>query len=217
MRPGPFPIVLGQTRLSDLVRWGGGFTARANASAVIITRMPTDSTREANAEFERLARMSRQEMTESEYTKFQTQLSEEKNVFRVDMTPRENDKDKSKLPPPTDPLLQAGDIVRVNPLVLSVRVEGEVQHPGLVDYVDGGSLGTYLDAAGGLTQRAAGGAIRVSRSQTGQVIPATSVRDIQPGDFIWVPERRDIDAWTIFRDVITIAAQLAVIVVAFRR
>jgi len=211
MRPGSYPITLGQSRLSELVRWGGGFTPMANAAAVILVRVPTDSAGKANAEFERLARMSRQEMTESEYAKFETRLSEQKNVFRVDMTPPREDR------PATDPLLAGGDIVRVNPLVLSVRVEGEVRHPGLVDYVSGGSLGNYIDSAGGFTERAATGAVRVSRSLTGQVIPAASVRDIQPGDFIWVPERRDIEAWNIFRDVITVAAQLAVVVVAFRR
>jgi hypothetical protein len=38
------------------------------------------------------------------------------------------------------------------------------------------------------------------------------LKGVLPGDFIWVPERRDIEAWTAFRDIVTVVGQVAVII-----
>ena len=97
------------------------------------------------------------------------------------------------------------------------RIEGEVRRPGFVDYTPGRSLSEYIDMAGGYTDRASRRAVRVSRSLTGQVIPARSLKALQPGDFIWVPERRDVDAWGVFRDVVTVGGQIAVIIFTLSR
>src|SRR5262249_53912406 len=145
------------------------------------------------------------------YAVFQTKLAERKNSFRVDFDRmQKNGKD-------VDPLLQSGDLVRVDELVPSVRVEGEVRRPGYVEFTPGRSFGDYVDLAGGYTGRAARGKVQVSRSVTGQVLPASSAQTIGPGDFIWVPERRDIDAWQVFRDIVAVGGQIAVIVLAAKK
>jgi protein involved in polysaccharide export with SLBB domain len=206
-RPGTYPIVVGRDRLSDLLRWADGLSPRANRSAVHLLR-PLEGVRETDPEFERLVRLSRAEMTESEYAVFQTKLSERRNSFRVDLDRIERDGAE------VDPLLRETDIIRVDPIVHSVRVEGQVRRPGLVEYLPGRSVEDYVRLAGGYTNRASKSTVRVSRSVTGQVFPAKGVSAIQLGDFIWVPERRDIDAWAIFRDIVALAGQVAVIVVA---
>jgi protein involved in polysaccharide export with SLBB domain len=180
----------------------------ANRSSIYLVRASDDVG--PDVEFDRLLRLSRSEMTESEHTAFRTRLAERKNVFRVDY--EQLIKPKSDV----DPLLRAGDLVRVEPLLLSVRVDGEVKRPGLVEYAPRRKWSTYIELVGGFTDRAAIGAVRVSRSGTGQVIKAATAREIQPGDFIWVPERHDLDAWALFKDIVTIAAQLSVIVLAVR-
>jgi hypothetical protein len=43
------------------------------------------------------------------------------------------------------------------------------------------------------------------------------VRDLKPGDTVWVPEARETDYWTLVRDIISLAAQVAVVIVAVRR
>jgi protein involved in polysaccharide export with SLBB domain len=208
VHPGTYPIELGKDRLSDLLRWTGGFRPMANRSSIYLVRASDDVG--PDVEFDRLLRLSRSEMTESEHTAFRTRLAERKNVFRVDY--EQLIKPKSDV----DPLLRAGDLVRVEPLLLSVRVDGEVKRPGLVEYAPRRKWSTYIELVGGFTDRAAIGAVRVSRSGTGQVIKAATAREIQPGDFIWVPERHDLDAWVLFKDIVTIAAQLSVIVLAVR-
>jgi protein involved in polysaccharide export with SLBB domain len=63
-KPGSYPIVLGRDRFSDLIRWAGGFLPEANRSAIHLIREPVSNT-DRDPEFDRLARLSRQEMTES--------------------------------------------------------------------------------------------------------------------------------------------------------
>ena len=210
VRPGAYPIQVGHDHLGDVIGWAGGLSPRANRAAVHLIRSVGGST-DTDPEFDRLVRLSRADMTESEYAVFQTKLSERRNSFRVDFDRVQRGGEK------LDPLLREEDVIRVDPMVLSVRVEGQVRNPGLVEYRAGRSLDEYVHLAGGYTDRASSGSIRVSRSLTGQVIPAKGLKGIEAGDFVWVPERRDIPKWQIFRDVLTVAGQVALIVVAVRR
>ncbi len=204
VRPGSFPIVPGRDRLSDLVGWAAGFSPQANREALHLVR-ETAAIGEANPEFDRLVRLSRTEMTESEYAKLETNLAERKNSFRVDWT-------RLRAGSSTDPLLADGDVIRVERFVPTVRIEGQVKRPGFVDYSAGRSLQDYVQLAGGFTERAARTSVRVSRSMSGQIISARSLRSVQPGDFIWVPERSDVDAWSVLRDLVTVTGQVAVII-----
>ena len=208
-RPGSYPIVPGRDRLSDLIRWASGFRPQANREAVHLVRESGIST-DKDPAFDRLVRLSRNEMTESEYTKLETILAERKNSFRVDWT-------RLQAGSATDPLLQDADVIRVERFVPTVRIEGQVKRPGLVDYAPGRGLAEYIQLAGGFTERSARNSIRVSRSLTGQIIPARSLRIVQPGDFVWVPERRDVDAWSAFRDIVTVAGQFAVVIFTLSR
>lgn len=209
-QPGSYPIIPGRDRLSDLVHWAGGFRPVANSAAIHLLR-ETAGTDEKDPELDRLARLSRNEMTESEYTVLETKLALRKNSFRIDWGRVQGGR------PDVDPLLQDGDLIRVDRLVKTVRVEGQVKRPGYVDFATGRSLGEYIQLAGGFTERSARSSVRVSRALTGQVIPARSLRNIQPGDFIWVPERRDVDAWGVFRDIATVTGQVAVIIFTLGR
>ena len=208
-RPGSYPIVPGRDRLSDLVRWCGGFLPQANREAVHLVRAGGPGP-EADPDFDRLVRLSRNDMTESEYAKLETNLAQRKNSFRLDWT-------RLQAGSATDPLLQDADVIRIDRFVPTVRIEGQVRRPGFVDYAAGRELGDYITLAGGFTDRSASNSIRVSRGLTGQIIPARSLKSVQPGDFIWVPERRDADAWGAFRDIVTVAGQVAVVIFTLSR
>lgn len=208
-RPGTYPIVPGRDRLSDLVRWAGGFRPTANRASVRLTR-ETVVAEEHDPELDRLSRLSRNEMTVSEYTKLETKLAERSNSFRIDW---------NQVQPgsATDPLLQRRDLIQIDRFVPTVRVEGQVKRPGYVDYAPGRDLSDYVQLAGGFTERSARTSIRVSRAVTGQILPARGLKAVLPGDFIWVPERRDVDAWSAFRDIITVGGQVALIIFTLSR
>jgi hypothetical protein len=75
----------------------------------------------------------------------------------------------------------------------------------------------YVELAGGFAKKAARGKILITKAVTGQTLRARDVSDVAPGDLIWVPEKKDRDFWLIFRDVVAVAGQVAVIVLATRK
>ncbi len=207
-RPGSYPIVEGRTRLRDLVAAAEGFQPGADLSSLRVHRSSTVAA-EKDPELDRLLRLSRNELTASEYEVLRTKLAGLREDYRVDWARLQ---ENSTL----DLLLRDGDIVRVDRLVSSVRIDGEVRRPGLLNYVRGQSVSDCVAQAGGFTNRAWRGKVRVTRAVTGQTLLAKDVRTLDPGDFIWVPERNDVTAWQQSREVLTALAQVATIVIAIR-
>lgn len=207
--PGVYPLQPGVTHLSDLVRAAGGFGPRADLSAIRIYR-PRPDTGESDIEFERLSRLSRNEMTTSEYDRLRTRLVQRRADFRVDWN-------RLSRVPAEDIALVNGDVVRVDPTVATVRVEGEVRRPGLVRYEPGTTLARYISDAGGFSARSAGNRTLITRAVTGQTLPAREVSSIEPGDMIWVPERPDRSIWQNIGTLIAVSAQVATLIIAVRR
>ena len=58
--------------------------------------------------------------------------------------------------------------------------------------------------------------VRVTRAVTGQTLLARNVHTLDPGDFLWVPERSDRTAWDHFSGLLTTLAQIATVVIAVR-
>lgn len=209
LKPGTYPLEIGKTRLSDLVRYAGGFTDRANLATIRVYREVPGSG-ESDPEFDRLSRLSRAEMTDSEYEKFRTRLAQRRGDFRVDWS-------RLGETPELDIILREGDVVRVDPLIASVRVDGEVRRPGMVAYDPGRTVDEYVRLAGGYSKLAARGKVLITRAVTGQTLRARDVPTVSPADLIWVPERKTVDFWGVFREGLSVAGQIAVIVVATRR
>ncbi len=206
--PGVYPLVTGQSRLSDLVRAAHGFMARADLATIRVFR-PT-RVAETDPEFDRLIKLSRAEMTDTEYEILRAKLAARREDYRVDWFRLEHG-------PELDILLRDGDIVRVDPLIASVRVEGEVRRPGVIEFEPRRTVEEYVRLAGGYSERAAHGKVRVTRSVTGQSLRARDVQAVAPGDLIWVPERPDVTVWQHLQTLIAVAAQVATVIIAVRR
>lgn len=207
--PGVYPLTTGVTRLSDVVKAAGGFLPRADLSGIHVYR-PNPAAGETDTEVDRLSRLSRNEMTSSEYEVLRTRLAQRRPDFRVDWN-------RIARVPESDVVLQDGDVVRVDPIVASVRVDGQVRRPGLVRFAPGASLDEYVANAGGYSNHAARTKTLVTRAVTGQTLPAREVGSLAPGDLIWVPERADRTVWQNFGTLIAVAAQVATIIIAVRK
>jgi protein involved in polysaccharide export with SLBB domain len=205
--PGVYPLVTGQTRLSHLIRAAQGFLPRADLSTIRVYRAARAA--DTDPEFERLIRLGRAEMTDTEYEILRAKLAARREDYRVDWFRLEQS-------PELDILLREGDVVRVDPLIASVRVEGEVLRPGIVEYEPRRGVDAYIRLAGGYAQRADFSKVRVTRSVTGQSLRAKDVGAIAPGDLIWVPEKSDVTLWDHMQTLITVAAQVATVVIAVR-
>jgi protein involved in polysaccharide export with SLBB domain len=186
----------------------GGFQSSADLSAIRLHRR-SPATGEKDPELDRLLRLSRNDLTATEYEILRTKLAGLREVYRVDWARLQSDKD-------LDLLLRHGDTVRVERLLSSIRVDGEVRRPGIITYVPGQSLSDCVRQVGGYTERAWRGKVRVTRAVTGQTLLARGVRSLDPGDFVWVPEKPDVTVWQQARDVLTSLAQVATIIIAIR-
>jgi protein involved in polysaccharide export with SLBB domain len=208
-RPGSFPIVEGRHHLSDLIRAAGGFLPTADLSAIRVhRRSPTAGDRDP--ELERLLRLTREQLSASEYGALRTKQAAVREDYSVDWNRL------AKSPKDLDLLLRDGDMVRVERLVNSIRIDGEVKRPGILTYRPGLGVGDYVRQAGGFTNRAWASRIRVTRAVTGQVLPARDVRSLDPGDFVWVPDRPDRTVWDQSRELLTALAQIATVIIAIR-
>ncbi len=58
--------------------------------------------------------------------------------------------------------------------------------------------------------------MRVTRAGSNQTLLLQDARAIQPGDFIWVPEKRDINFWGVLKDVILVAGSVATVIILLR-
>lgn len=209
-RPGVYPLTGDRLRVSAALAAAGGLTPGAAAHAVLVVRRAGSALEpQRDPEFDRLSRLSRQEMTNTEYLTFRTKLASAQTVYLVDAT--------NLAPNSTrDIELQADDVVLVERLSSSVQVTGVVRHPGLVRYEPGLEGEDYIRLAGGFARGARGGATRVTRAANGQTLPLSDVERIEPGDLIYVPEKPDRNLFATFRDLIVVAGSIATVVIAFR-
>lgn len=207
-RPGTFPIREGRTTLRELVEGSGGVLPSGDLSTLRVHRVAT-LTAGKDPELDRLLRLSRSDLTSSEYEVLRTRLARLREDYSVDWARLQADA-------ALDLKLRDGDLISVDRSILAVRVDGEVRRPGLLNFARGDDVNDYLERAGGLTNRAWRGKIRVTRAVTGQTLLARDVRSLDPGDFIWVPERPDITQWERLKDVLVALAQVATIVIAIR-
>jgi protein involved in polysaccharide export with SLBB domain len=207
--PGPYSIEEGKDRLSTLIERAGGFTAAAARNRIQVFRPPANEG-QRDIEFERLSRLSRSEMTDAEYQVFKTKLASQQAAYVVAFS-QIGQKDKEY-----DVFLRDGDIVIVERESQAVRVAGEVQQPSLIEFLPGRTAEEYIRLAGGFTGRAQRSKVRVTRAGSNQTLLAGDARAIQPGDFIWVPEKRDIDFWSVFKDVILVAGSVATVIILLR-
>jgi protein involved in polysaccharide export with SLBB domain len=206
-RPGVYPIVEGRHHLSDLLAAAGGFLPAADLSAIRVNRRNPE-TSEHDPELDRLLRLSRNELTNTEFEVMRTKLSSLKEDFRVDWNRLAADKTDLDL------ALRDGDLVRVERLVASIRIDGEVRRPGILVYKPGLGIEDYVEQAGGFTDRAWHKRVRITHAVTGQTTLAKGGAALDPGDIIYVPEKRDGNLGQSTQTFLLFAAQIATIALA---
>ncbi|MBI5837559.1 MAG: SLBB domain-containing protein [Candidatus Eisenbacteria bacterium] len=201
--PGEYPIREGHDRLSDAVSWVGGFTPEASLRNVVLTR-DADAALFGDPDLERLRRLTRAEMTETEYFDLKMRTEGHSRLFQVDLS--------RPLAPGSqeDILLRSGDRLTVLPRGRTVRVGGEVARPGLVGFHPGLAPGDYINLAGGFGSRAQKDGVRVIRAGDGLSMPQSAAGNLAPGDFVWVPEKQPgTPAWSLFKETLSVALQVA--------
>ncbi|HTY58814.1 MAG TPA: SLBB domain-containing protein, partial [Bacteroidota bacterium] len=178
--PGVYPIARGGTRLSQVIRSAGGFTDRAFLASSVVQRRTTAA---SEVYLERLESLRGGVPPEdSTYYYLETDLRMRKELVDVDFERLFVKGDSSQ-----DVILQDGDRIVITSPKTSIYVFGQVAIPGNVPFAPGADAAYYIGKAGGFTDRARTGDVKIVKAKTRQWL-APSATTIEGGDYIWVPK-----------------------------
>jgi protein involved in polysaccharide export with SLBB domain len=203
--PGPYSIREGVDGVRAVLERAGGFTEMADLSRATIERRTDAAARDTT--FLRLAE-GRQELLNEEDRRYVKLRARERDAVSADLSRVLASADTGA---GHDIALLDGDRITIPRRFPSISVQGEVRSPGLVAFEEGRRVDDYVRAAGGYTNRADKGALRVTVARTGQQMKSKDAGAIRSGDTVWVPAKPPRSGWAVLRDVITTAAQVATV------
>ncbi|MFQ6115061.1 MAG: SLBB domain-containing protein, partial [bacterium] len=141
-----------------------------------------------------------------------TKSREQRGVVVVDFKRLFNEHDLSQ-----DIILKPMDIVRIPKVRNTVTVSGAVENPGSVIYKPEMDIDYYIAQAGGYTLEARKSKVRLIKGDTGVWLRPDEVDEIKPGDAVWVPEKPERDWWGLFKDFMTVTAQIATVAIVIKQ
>ena len=207
--PGDYSIEDSKTTLLEILQKCGGPTARADIENAFIQRRSKEDV--VDTEFERLKKMSIQDMTPLEYEYFKTKSRELIGKFSIDFNKLWNGEDSSY-----DVALKDADYIYFPSKISTVSVSGQVKNPGLITYVPNKNYLYYIEQAGGFSWNPRKSKIRIIRASTGEWLKPTKKTVIEVGDMIFIPEKPEFDYWEFVKDFMGIAAQVATVFIVIK-
>ena len=206
--PGWYRITRDSTSLKHMIEQAGGFLKEASLTEASIKRKM--DVEEVDPEYERLKLIPTDKMTEDEYDYFKSKSRQSTGTVIVDFVKlfKKNDLDENIV-------LRKGDIINVPQKKDYIIMLGQFVNPGKIIFDSTLTIEDYVNLAGGFGWRALEGDVRVIKAKTGEWVDADEDVLLQPGDTIWAPEDPPGPKfWTVFTDVLTVVAQVAVILSA---
>ncbi len=204
--PGKYAIEKDVDRISDLLRFAGGFTDDADLKTIEFIRQ-SEMTRK-DIEMERLSKTLPSEMTKSEMRYYQARVKERRGVISIDFEKVITDKNSVD-----NILLVSGDSVVVAAKKDFVGVQGKVIKPGLVKYQEGYTYIDYINSVGGFADRADEGETTINKA-SGEQFLASKMKKyiIEPGDNIAVPPKSDVSVLEVVTTVLAIISPIISII-----
>jgi len=198
--PGVYPITKNKTRLSNVIHQAGGFTEFAWLEVAELNRR---SVLPGDIELERMISLRGGASPEdSSYYLLETDLRLRKEIVNVDFRKLFEHGDSTQ-----DVILQTDDYIFVPSIKKTIYVFGQVVTSGHVPYAQGEDVDYYIRKAGGLTDRARSGDVKVIKAKTRQWLSPKET-SVEQGDYVWVPK----DPERPFSYYMTIYAQVAAII-----
>ncbi len=178
--PGYYPIARDSTTLSAIVPKAGGFRETASLSASQLFRKVKSRRDVIWERLENARGGSTQEDTLNSSLESEIRMRGELVVTDFVALFEKNDKSK-------DVYLQDGDRIIIALRKKTIYVFGQVIQPGHVPFVKNQDYKYYVTKAGGLTEDAVRGDIRIIKASTRQWLSPGETA-IEEGDYIWVPK-----------------------------
>ncbi len=202
--PGYYAISRDSSWLSEIIEKAAGFTPMGSLEEAEMTRNSIEEI--IDPEFERLKKMLVADMSESEYDYYKAKSRSEPGRVAVDFVGLFGNADSTK-----DFILRDGDVIDVPRKSKVVSVIGEVSNPGLLPYRPGADYRYYIDGAGGFSDRASKGKISIIKGISHEWKKASKGKPLEPGDTVWIPERKKREYWTFIKETLAFAGNLATV------
>jgi len=208
--PGQYPIGRTSTRLSKIIRDAGGFSDDALLTGSVVLRKEERLEGLVDARMD-LARVQRtHQLTGPDTTYFLLDYELGRSPVVVDFVRLFEHRDSLH-----DVTLRDRDIVHIASNQQTVLVQGQVANPGHIAYVPDMGYRYYVDRAGGYSERAETGDVKVIKQGSLEWVDPDKTA-IEPGDKIWVPKMpyREFRYYVeIVRDVFGVVAGVATLVI----
>ncbi len=187
-RPGQYPITSDQTHLSEIISQAGGFAPDAFLPTSEVYRridslfLPNTLYQRDSLEFIYTQRLNDIVANKDEKEQFELETKSRIGRINVDFVRLYEKNDLTQ-----DVMLRDNDIVYISNNKKAVYVYGQVNKSGFVPFKEGADYQYYIDAAGGLGERADESEIRVIKFKTRQWLDPDDAT-IESNDFIYVPK-----------------------------
>lgn len=206
--PGYYKIVENETKLKDILEEAGGF--RENAELRDATLYRTSGSVENDQEFERIKAMPRADMSDDEFNYLKAKSRQKKGRVVVDFEDLISKNNSAE-----NIYLKRNDVINIPEKKNYVIMLGQVVNQGNIIYDKKLTYVDYIKLAGGYGWRPMESDVRIIKANTGEWVYADKVKQIEPGDAIWVPEEPPSPKfWNIFTTSLTIVGQTASIIAA---
>jgi polysaccharide biosynthesis/export protein len=195
--PGVYPITKNTTHLSEVIKQAGGFTEFAALKSAELNRR---SIQPADVDIERLLSFRGGVSAEDSADYYlETALRLKKEIVNVDFEKLFIKGDSTQ-----NVILQTDDYIVIPSVKKTIYVFGQVVSPGHIPFVSDRDEKYYIAHAGGFTDRARTGDMKIIKGKTKQWLDPDETT-IEDGDYIWVPKDPDRS----FAYYMTIASQAA--------
>jgi protein involved in polysaccharide export with SLBB domain len=175
----------------------------------VVRQKQSQQEEDIDPEYERIRTIPVSDRSEEDNQYFIMKSREKKGQMVVDFVALFERGDESQ-----NIQLLPGDVIVVPAQQQIVVVSGQAAHPGAVIYNEQYAVADYILRAGGLGWRASKD-ILVIKARTGEIKRARDVKQVEPGDRIWIKEKPERDYWAIFTQTMGVIGQVSTIVLLY--
>ena len=197
--PGTYPIKIGTTTISDIIRLAGGFLPSADSSKIYINNKTIVKIPDRELERILLKDEINRSIEEKAYVK--ARIRTEKGALETSLNTIKNN----------NYLVTSNDVIFIQKYFPYVEVIGAVESPGRYPFSSVNNANDYIKLAGGVTKNASRKRF-VIKSTTGQRLKVSRNLDLQYGDVVFIPEKVDYNEWYAAKELVSALYQTGLLV-----
>ena len=197
--PGTYPIKIGTTTISDIIRLAGGFLPSADSSKIYINNKTIVKIPDRELERILLKDEINRSIEEKAYVK--ARIRTEKGALETSLNTIMNN----------NYLVTSNDVIFIQKFFPYVEVIGAVESPGRYPFSSANNVNDYIKLAGGVTKNASRKRF-VIKSTTGQRLKASRNLHLQYGDVVFIPEKVDYNEWYAAKELVSALYQTGLLV-----